>query len=118
MKSGFVLQNKKLGITSDDVRNCTDILLLEEMIMEQQLDVDSIKMQLQTKDDDTNVKALKSAQFFQGELYSLMKKRLSYLSRQREQLNDYIIKYFKDNTTDEKWEEIVQEAKLSMAINS
>ena len=42
----MLIENKNLGLTSDDVMACDSVSLLQEWLMEQQMDVASIDMQI------------------------------------------------------------------------
>ena len=47
MKTTFIIKNGNTGLTSDDVFNCTDLLQLQQWEMEQQIDVTSMRVQLE-----------------------------------------------------------------------
>lgn len=120
----FVIENKSMGLTSTDVFNCDNLLQLEEWLMQQQMDVTAIDMQLLNAqqyyedtgeyEDRSHYNKMRKAKLLQGNLYSLIKKKITLIKDEKESLNNMIIKVFKENLTDEHWDQIVDEAKLRL----
>jgi hypothetical protein len=113
-----------MGLTSTDVFNCDNLLQLEEWLMQQQMDVTAIDMQLLNAqqyyedtgeyEDRSHYNKMRKAKLLQGNLYSLIKKKITLIKDEKESLNNMIIKVFKENLTDEHWDQIVDEAKLRL----
>jgi hypothetical protein len=113
-----------MGLSSDDVFACDDLLQLEEWLMQQQMDVAAIDMQLLNAKqyyDDTgeyentqHFNKMQKAKLLQGNLYSLLKKKIEMIKDERESLDSALIKIMRENITDEHWNELVDEAKLRL----
>lgn len=125
MKTTFIIKNGNTGLTSDDVFNCTDLLQLQQWEMEQQIDVTSMRVQLEKAnqykadqgqyENKEHYNRLKKALILQENLYSIIKKQIAMLQSQKNTLNDAILKVIKSNMTDQRWNEIIEEAKLILS---
>ena len=125
MKTTFIIKNGNTGLTSDDVFNCTDLLQLQQWEMEQQIDVTSMRVQLEKAnqykadqgqyENKEHYNRLKKALILQENLYSIIKKQIAMLQLQKNTLNNAILKVVKSNMTDQRWNEIIEEAKLILS---
>lgn len=122
----FIIKNANNGLTSEVVAKCNDVDQLQEWFQEQHMDIVSMDMQIEKNEeykketgsyeDPVKNKKLRTARKLQGDLYTLIKRRIAYLRDKENNLNSAILRIIKENMEDEKWEMIVEEAKLQMAL--
>ena len=117
----FIIKNAGNGVTSEDVKSCTDLNVIEGWYMEQVADMASLDLQIERAEryykeigeyeDKNHYVKLKGAHRLQSALFDIIKARKDALQREYESLNGCIIKVIRQNMTDDEWELLVEEAK-------
>lgn len=128
MKKEFEIKNKNTGLKSSDVLGCDDLLQLQEWLMEQHMDIASLEMQIEVIEDYKNdngnysdpdhYRRVKRTYKLQKDLYELLKMKIKYVEMLRGNVKDAIISVLKSNMTDERWEQVQNEAEIVLGEQS
>jgi hypothetical protein len=128
VKKEFEIKNKNTGLKSGDVLDCGDLLQLQEWLMEQHMDVASLEMQIEVIEDyksdngsyldADHYRRVKRTYKLQKDLYKLIEMKIKYIETLRGNIMDAIINVVKANMTDEKWQQIQNEAEMILGEQS